>query len=191
MKRRSFNKGLLGVLLAAGVGVDTKELLAAVKDPKDMRPQKGDVLVYANGEKEGELILAEHLQLEEKQLIAFPRDPDTEIVRDGSRFNKLMVIKLRPEELDEKTSANSAEGGVVAYSAICTHQGCDVNSWIAEKKHFFCYCHLSQFDPRKNGEVTTGPAQRRLPMVPIKIDKSGCLVVESPFTSKPGFKKRR
>lgn len=50
---------------------------------------------------------------------------------------------------------------VVAYSNICTHQGCEVGYETADKK-FGCPCHGSQFDPR--GEVVQGPARVRLPL---------------------------
>ena len=89
--------------------------------------------------------------------------------------------------MDEATKENSADG-VVAYSAICTHQGCDVNSFIADKKEFFCFCHYSRFDPYAAGKVTNGPATKKLAMLPIEI-KDDLIYVKEPFTRKPGYKK--
>lgn len=188
MKRRTFNKGILGAMVGTAVCAKFTDVSAAAKAPEDMRPQEGDYLVYAKGPKKGEPLLASDLELEQEQIIAFPFDPEAKITRDGSRFNKLMAIRLNPDELDENTGANGADG-VVVYSAICTHQGCDVNSWVADKKQFFCYCHLTLFDPMKSGKVVSGPAQRKLPMLPISIDKSERIMVASSFTSKPGYKK--
>ena len=57
-------------------------------------------------------------------------------------------------------------GDFVAYSAICTHQGCKVayrNGQLA------CPCHGSIFDPANNGQVVTPPAQRPLPEIPVEV----------------------
>ena len=51
-------------------------------------------------------------------------------MRDKSRFNKLVLIRLAPEDLGEDVRKHAAEG-VLAYSAICTHQGCTVSGWEA------------------------------------------------------------
>ena len=57
-------------------------------------------------------------------------------------------------------------GDFVAYSAICTHQGCTVayrNGLLA------CPCHGSVFDPANNGQVVSPPAQRPLPEIPVEV----------------------
>jgi arsenite oxidase small subunit len=57
-------------------------------------------------------------------------------------------------------------GDFVAYSAICTHQGCTVayrNGQLA------CPCHGSVFDPANNGQVVTPPAERPLPEIPVEV----------------------
>lgn len=57
-------------------------------------------------------------------------------------------------------------GDFVAYSAICTHQGCVV---AYKEDQFSCPCHGSVFDPANGGEVVTGPAKTPLPGIPVKI----------------------
>ncbi len=57
-------------------------------------------------------------------------------------------------------------GDFVAYSAVCTHQACEVayrNGQLA------CPCHGSVFDPANNGQVVTPPAQRPLPEIPVEV----------------------
>ena len=63
-------------------------------------------------------------------------------------------------------------GDFVAYSAICTHQGCTVayrNGQLA------CPCHGSVFDPANNGQVVSPPANRPLPEIPVEV-RSGEVV---------------
>ena len=57
-------------------------------------------------------------------------------------------------------------GEVVAFSAICTHQGCIV---VPEKKGLNCPCHQSLFDTA-TGAVLQGPATDPLPEVTVTLD---------------------
>jgi thiosulfate dehydrogenase [quinone] large subunit len=66
--------------------------------------------------------------------------------------------------------------GVFAYSAICTHQGCSV-AYKSSTKKLICPCHAAQFDPFANAKVVSGPAERALDKVNVKI--SGTWIVEA------------
>jgi Rieske Fe-S protein len=57
-------------------------------------------------------------------------------------------------------------GDFVAYSAVCTHQGCTV---AYKNGQLACPCHGSVFDPAHGAEVVAGPAPRPLPKIPIKV----------------------
>ncbi len=59
-----------------------------------------------------------------------------------------------------------SNGDFVAYSAVCTHQGCTV---AYKGGQLACPCHGSVFDPANGGAVVNGPAQRPLPEVPVKV----------------------
>lgn len=63
-------------------------------------------------------------------------------------------------------------GSVVAYSAICTHQGCEVRP---AKGSLRCPCHGSVFD-MATGMVLHGPAPRPLDKIEVHVD-SGSVVV--------------
>src|SRR3712207_2368590 len=58
-------------------------------------------------------------------------------------------------------------GDFVAYSAVCTHQGCDV---AYKDGNLACPCHGSVFDPADGAAVIAGPAQRPLPEIPVKVE---------------------
>jgi thiosulfate dehydrogenase [quinone] large subunit len=66
--------------------------------------------------------------------------------------------------------------GVFAYSAICTHQGCSV-AYKSSTKKLICPCHAAQFDPFANAKIVSGPAERALDKVNVKI--SGNWIVEA------------
>jgi cytochrome b6-f complex iron-sulfur subunit len=57
-------------------------------------------------------------------------------------------------------------GDFVAYSAVCTHQGCTV---AYQKGQLACPCHGSVFDPANGAEVVAGPAPRPLPDIPVEV----------------------
>jgi len=157
---------------------------ARADDPKVARPQEGDRFVFPFGDREGQLITLEDLPLGGPQQLAYPMDPHTKTVRNGSTLNLISLIRFDPAQLTEETRELEARG-VVAYSAICTHQGCPVSMWEAHAKNLFCACHATQFDPRDRARVVDGPAPRRLPMLPIKL-VDGVLTVAGGFTGRVG-----
>jgi len=57
-------------------------------------------------------------------------------------------------------------GDFVAYSAVCTHQGCTV---AYKDSNLACPCHGSVFDPADGAAVVAGPAPRPLPEIPVKV----------------------
>ena len=58
-------------------------------------------------------------------------------------------------------------GDFVAYSAVCTHQGCTVDY---KGGQLACPCHGSVFDPANGAEVVAGPAPSPLPEIPVKVE---------------------
>ena len=57
-------------------------------------------------------------------------------------------------------------GGLVAFSAVCTHLGCIVQ-WEKDKQDFLCPCHAGLYSA--NGEVTAGPPPRPLRKLPFSV----------------------
>ena len=148
-------------------------------------PEIDDRLVFAFGEREGQIMRPEHLAVGAEQTFAWAKQAGSGIVRNGTRLYQLLVLKLDPEWLSEATRARSVDG-VVAYSGVCTHTGCDITLFDAEQHHFQCPCHESQFDPKDGARVIGGPAPWPLAALPLKtID--GELAVAGTFEGRVGF----
>jgi Rieske Fe-S protein len=65
-------------------------------------------------------------------------------------------------------------GQVVAFSAVCTHQGCTV---APQGKEFDCPCHGSRFDAA-TGDVINGPARDPLPKLNAQVSGDSVTVTE-------------
>lgn len=141
-------------------------LALAQTDAARERPREGDLLV-AVGATPSEPLKPDDLPLDGKQTFAWPMDPTTSTVRNGSRLNKVLVLRLDPEGFDPETKGRTIDG-VVAYSAICPHTGCDVTNWHPDKLLLECPCHYSMYDPKEGAKVVSGPSPRRLPSLPLK-----------------------
>lgn len=157
---------------------------SAAAEPESERPKEGDLLVANDGETVVPLKLSD-IPLGGPPVRAWPMDPAGNLVRKGSRLNKVLLLRLDPETLVGVTRERAADG-VVAYSAICPHAGCDVSVWVDEQKIFECSCHYSHFNPRDGAAVLDGPAPRALAALPLKI-VDGNLVVAKPFTGRVGI----
>jgi rieske iron-sulfur protein len=180
--RRTVLKGALGL----GLTLPWYQVAAAQdSEPRNARPQAGDRFVFPPGARAGQLITPDDLPLGGPPVLAYPMDPQTAVVRDGSRLNQVLLLRLDPAALAAETRARAAEG-IVAFSAVCTHAGCDVTLWQADVQRFKCACHDSEFDPKEGAHVVGGPAPRRLPMLPVQI-VDGVLSAAGGFTSRPGF----
>lgn len=62
-------------------------------------------------------------------------------------------------------------GKFVAYSAICTHAGCQVQ-FDPSLKDIVCPCHGAVYDPYHNAQVIGGPAPYPLQNVPVQYNPS-------------------
>ena len=179
LARRALLKGAL----AAGLAPPFTET-ALPDDPKAARPQQGDLFVFVRGDKAGTVIAPADVPAGGAPLFAWPMEPSSKTVRDGSRLNQVLLVRLDADAFDDKTRERSADG-VVAYSANCTHALCPVTGWKAERQLLWCPCHNSEFDPRNGADVVFGPAPRPLPALPLKI-ADGALTAAGTFLGRVG-----
>jgi rieske iron-sulfur protein len=155
---------------------------AIAAEAVDERPQEGDHLVAIDGDAPVPLGPAD---ISETQVLAWPMDPMGKIVRNGSRLNKVLLLRLDPATLVGATQERAADG-VVAYSAICPHAGCEVSGWLPDQKILECPCHYSHYNPREAAAIIDGPTTRALAALPLKI-QDGKLVVAKPFIGRVGI----
>ena len=165
VRRRDMLLGGLGIGLVGAVQAHAQD------DPAAVRPKPGDLLVR-DGDTDKKPLTPGDIAADAKPTIAWAMDPDTKTVRSGSRFNRVVIGRLTDD--------------VFAFTAICTHDGCDVTDWLSDEHVLSCPCHYSKFDPKDGGRVKDGPAPRALPQLPLKV-VDGQLVVAAPFTSRVGF----
>ena len=170
---------IAGVSLAMG-GQPASAQSAAAR----LRPQDGDFLVRADSTDLSPLT-PPSLPLGGAQMLALPYDPVSKTVRDGSRLNRILLLRLDPAGMNALTTQRAAEG-VVAYSAVCPHTGCEVTAWHPDTQILECPCHNSQYDPKAGGRLIAGPSPRGLAALPLRIE-DGNLVVAHEFVGKLGM----
>jgi rieske iron-sulfur protein len=181
VKRRTVLEGICaaGLVVPGMVG-------AQVLDPATLTPpQANDVLVYSYGDESGNVIGINELDADSKQIFAWAMDPVNRILRNGTRLNQVVLVRVAPDRLSDETAARSING-LVAYSGVCSHTGCDVTDWNDEFLRFQCPCHESQFDPADGARVVGGPAPWQLAALPLK-DIDGAVGVAREFEGRVGF----
>jgi rieske iron-sulfur protein len=170
------------ILAAASVLGVNAAVAPAMAEPADERPKKEDYLVAIDATNPDTLSPKD---IAGRLVIAWPMDPSDKLIRNGSRLNKVLLVRLDPATLVGTTRERAADG-VVAYSAICPHAGCEVNGWIDEQKILECPCHNSRYNPREGAAIIDGPTTRGLAALPLKIVDDR-LVVANPFIGRLGI----
>jgi Rieske Fe-S protein len=177
--RCSDRRAVLGLALAPLLAIR-----AFADDAATNPPLPDDRFVFLTGPKKGQVVKVDDLPLGGPQVQAYPVGRDG-TVRNGSRLNLVILARFDATVLTEETRTRAADG-VVAYSAVCTHQGCPVNMWSKDRDALACSCHNSLFNPRNGAEVISGPAPRPLPALGLKVEDSA-VVVAAVFVGRVGF----
>jgi rieske iron-sulfur protein len=181
ISRRAVLKAAVGMAVALNL---PRTLAAEEIQAKMLRPQAGDILVFAGANDPRAIIRASSLTIGGAPVFAWPMDPRTMLIRDGTRLNRLLVLKFDPAMLSPRSRANAA-GGVVAYSAVCTHEGCPVTEWLARERVLECPCHGSQYNPADGANVVRGPTRYGLANLPLR-EVNGALVAAGRFIGRLG-----
>jgi ubiquinol-cytochrome c reductase iron-sulfur subunit len=110
----------------------------------------------------------------------------------GEGDSQVVLLRVVPDLLTERTVEGGAVEGWVAYSKICTHAGCSVGLFGVDSRppqqirQLVCPCHQSVFDPVDAARPVGGPATRSLPQLPLGVDDDGYLIALSDFDGPVG-----
>ncbi len=183
--RRDVLRAMSVLGLEAALGAAAQPVIAqqALAQSENERPKEGDLLVAIDNEAAVALRPGD-IPLGGPQVLAWPMD-QTGVVRKGTQLNRVLLLRLDPATLTGATIERAADG-VVAYSAICPHAGCEVSGWDADQKILECSCHFSHYNPREAAAVIDGPTPRALPALPLKV-VDGKLAVAKAFTGRVGI----
>jgi rieske iron-sulfur protein len=151
---------------------------------EDTMPKAGDFLVYAKGDKKGQPITPGDLAADSQPVLARPKDPGSGLVKDQTLKSLILLYRTAPANLAADVVAQSAEG-IVAFSALCTHLGCQVEEWDADKQCAICPCHKGTYDLRQGGKVVSGPPPKPLAALPLKLLDQN-IVVANGFSGRVG-----
>lgn len=177
INRRGLFTAIAGLGVTAAIGP-----AGAQDDPSKLPPQVGDLLVF-DRETKVPLTPADIDPAVTKTPVGYAMDPVSGIVRTGNK-NKIAIIKVDPAKVGSESQPKMADG-VLAYSAICTHAGCEVKTFKPETGVMLCPCHGSEFDGLNAGTVVTAPAKHRLAALGLKVE-DGKLVVAEAFDADVG-----
>jgi len=105
--RRTLLKGAL----AAGLGAPLART-AWAQGTRMARPDKGDLLVYASGDKAREIITLADFPAGGPPVMAWLMDPASKALQDGSRLNQVVLVRLDAEWCRRAGRAASRTGAV-------------------------------------------------------------------------------
>jgi rieske iron-sulfur protein len=163
--------------LAALAGAARPPDAHAIRADQTFGPMIGDVFV-----RESDLsrhVTAGMLPQGGAPTLVWPMDRKTGIVRNGARFNQILLLRRASK------AAQDAGTQILAFTAICPHAACVVSEWVPERALLRCPCHGSEYDPRQNGAVVAGPSPLPLPTLAVALDGE-VITVAGPYSAPPG-----
>jgi rieske iron-sulfur protein len=148
-------------------------------------PKAHDTFVYTDGPKKGQDVMTADIVLDAPPIVVQAKDSEAGQVRESEK-STVLIYRVKEETIPVDFRGDSA-GGILAYSAMCTHQGCEISDWDASNHLFVCPCHKGTFDPVNGGEPGGG-AKRALPQVPVA-DHDGMLRISHGIIGWIGIKR--
>ncbi len=183
--RRKFLRRLLWAGLA-GVAASLLSVIKIVVPQKSggytPTVQAGDVLVFAEESRKGEIVRLENLAVGDS-VLAYPKG------KEANSANIIRLIREKPDLFQPPTRIEWTDQGVVGYSAICTHLSCTV-SWDKAAQltasTILCHCHNGVYDPLRGARVIAGPPPRPLSQIAVKVGGDGTLTLAGDFSGPVG-----
>jgi len=152
------------------LAVPRRSTPARIRPAPMRRPQKGDLLVFSEGDQEGKPVTSADLPRGGGPPVhAWPKDPkDIGWCVVASRLNEILIIRLDPRRTRRAGRARVA----IRWDHRLFRQSVShcrlspsppgVKSDVGDKEVFKCMCHNSEYDPPRGARrVVFGPAPRR------------------------------
>jgi rieske iron-sulfur protein len=180
-ERRDVLKGAC-VLAGATAVVTIGGSVPAFADQKDV-PQVGDVFVFTDGAKKGQVVMAADIPVDLTKVVTVQAATPDGKPREGDNYT-VVLFRCAPDQVPADMKSETVDG-IMAYSAVCTHQGCMMTE-VHQKSEavnafgIICPCHDAIFDPLQDGKNTGGAVSRVLPHFPIKSDGGKLVVSDAP-----------
>lgn len=197
---RVTRRRIFGTAVGVGLGVAGLSAFAAavrlvpriVIAPDQEPPAQGDLLVFAQGARSGQVVTVGDVTPDTAQVFAWPMDPTGKVIKSGDIHNLTLLVRAAEVNWYAIGQKSYIARNVAAYSAVCPHLCCTVSDWRAGPAEggpqgvLVCPCHLSRFDPWAEGRVLSGPSPRPLPILPLTSDSQNRLVVAGGFLTQVG-----
>lgn len=103
--------------------------------------------------------------------VSQPSTPNGKLLANAANIPLNQSLALNDPTFGPIILIHLDNGQVVAYSAICTHAGCQVQ-FDPAGRDIACPCHGAVYDPYNNAQVVAGPAPYPLQKIPIKYEAS-------------------
>ncbi|MCU1376157.1 MAG: Rieske (2Fe-2S) domain protein [Actinomycetia bacterium] len=105
----------------------------------------------------------------------------------GVADSQVVLVRVEPSLLQPRPGREDwAPDGLLAYSKVCTHAGCPVGLYEAQRHELLCPCHQSAFDVLDGARPVFGPAAAELPQLPLAIAEDGTLHATGDFSDPVG-----
>lgn len=185
-ERRDVLKGACTVAGASAVMSIGVRLPAFASSQKEY-PQVGDEFVFLNGPKKGAVATVDDIVVGADAVMVQAKDPKGD-VRKGDNYS-VNLYRVPKEKIPADMAPDTVEG-IMAYSAVCTHQGCMLDAMHKPEMWFICPCHDAEFDPLRDGKNVGGATSHRLAHFPIK-SAGGKIVVSGEPSGPVGIVRSR
>ncbi len=104
-------------------------------------------------------------KIKKKEISFFDILNEEEIPKKGVK-RVYYEYEIKGRIVSSKAYLAITEGGLAAFSPVCSHLGCLVN-WDINREEFLCPCHGGRYN--MDGEVIAGPPTAPLTRLPLEI----------------------
>lgn len=130
--------------------------------------------------KDGRLVRAEDVPID-SMVTAYPEG------FRGVADSQVVLVRVDPDALPAQGErAGWSPGGLLCFSKVCTHAGCPVGLYTAERHELLCPCHQSAFDVLDQARPIFGPAAVPLPQLPLRVNEDGIVEARGDFSAPVG-----